>query len=165
LGLQFFIAGLRQDVSMEVVKSGTTDMYQAFLTAHAYETALRDKQGKNGPPEPIKINEMEADVEQQDMNAEIDAIRRKYQKKMFSYNNGSAYQQRSIGGNGSYNSNSGNSNNRNGSNQQSRSGGQRKPNPAFGKTCHYCKKKNHFQTECYKRKRDNALLSKSKSKN
>jgi hypothetical protein len=45
----------------EVVKSGTTDMYQPFLTAHGNETALRDKQGKNGPPEPIKINEMNAD--------------------------------------------------------------------------------------------------------
>jgi len=95
--LQFFIAGLCQDISMEVVKSGTTDMYQAFLTAHTYETELRDKQGKNGTPEPIKINEMEADFEEQDMNAEIDAIRRKYQKKMFSSNNGSAYQQRSNG--------------------------------------------------------------------
>jgi hypothetical protein len=58
-------------------------MYQAFLTAHAYETALRNKQGKNGSLEPIKINEMEADFDERDMNAENDAIRHKYQKKMF----------------------------------------------------------------------------------
>jgi hypothetical protein len=36
--------------------------------------------------------------------------------------------------------------------------GQNKPNPAFGKTCHYCKKKNHFQSDCCKPKRDNALM-------
>jgi len=126
-------------------------MYQAFLTAQAYETALRDKQGKNGSPEPVKINEMEADFDELDMNVEIDAIRRKYQKKMFSSNNGSVYQQR-HGGNNPYTSGNGNSNNRNGGNQQggnqqSGSRGQRKPNPTFGKTCHYCKKKNHFQTK------------------
>jgi len=156
LGLQFFIAGLRQDISMEVVKSGTTDMYQAFLTALAYETALRDKQERNGSQEPIKINEMEVDFEEMNMNAEIEAIKHKYeQKKMFSANNGSAYQQRSNGNNGNNYSNNGNNDNRNGGNQQSGSGSC-KPNPAFGKTCHYCKKKNHFQSECYKRKRNNA---------
>jgi hypothetical protein len=43
------------------------------------------------------------------------------------------------GNNGSNGSNCRNSNN--GSYQQSRSGAPRKPNPAIGKTCHYCKKK------------------------
>ena len=33
-------------------------------------------------------------------------------------------------------------------------------NPAFGKTCHYCKKKNHFQSDCHKRKRENGALVK-----
>jgi len=104
LGLQFFIAGLREDISMEVVKSGTTDMYQAFLTAHAYETALRDKQGKNSPPEPIKINETDANFKEDYMHAEIEAIKCKYQQKiMFTANNGSAYQQCSNRGNGSSN--------------------------------------------------------------
>jgi len=162
LGLQFFIAGLRQDISMEVVKSGTTDMNQAFLTAHAYETALRDKQGKNGPPEQIKNKEMNANFEEDRERAQIEAIKRKnQQKRMFTSNNGSAYQQRSSRGNGSSYSNCKNSN-RNGVNQQSGSGlgATRKPNPAFGKTCHYCKKKNHFQSECYKRKRDDAPLVK-----
>jgi hypothetical protein len=28
--------------------------------------------------------------------------------------------------------------------------GQCKPNPVFGKICHYCKKKNHFQSDCFK---------------
>ena len=80
---------------------------------------------------------------------------------MFNSNNGSAYQQRTNGSNGNNNGNSnGNKSNRNGGNQQSGSGGQRKPNPAFGKICHYCKKKNHFQTDCFKRKRDNAPLVK-----
>jgi len=99
-------------------------------------------------------------------NAEIEAIKRRHQQKMmFNSNNGSAYQHRANGGNSNGNSNNGNCNssNRNGGNQQSGSGGQQKPNPAFGKTCHYCKKKNHFQTECYKRKRDNAPLVKVKS--
>jgi len=43
LGLQFFVAGLHSNNSLEVIKSGTTDMYAAFLIAHAYETAAKDK--------------------------------------------------------------------------------------------------------------------------
>jgi len=156
LGLQFFVAGLHDDISLEVIRNGTTDMYEAFLIAHAYETAVKDKKKNNGNG--ALVNEMEA-VFDDDEKAEIEAIKRKHQqKRMFSSNNGSAYQQRANGNNGnSYNNgNSGNSNNRNGGNQQSGSGGQRKPNPAFGKICHYCKKKNHFQNDCFKRKRDNA---------
>ncbi len=100
---------------------------------------------------------MDADLEEINMNAEINAIRCKYeQKRMFTANNGSAYQQCSNGNNGGNGSNNGN---RNGGNQQSGSG-TRKPNPAFGKTCHYCKKKNHFQSDCYKSKWDNAPLVK-----
>jgi len=158
LGLQFFVAGLHDDISLEIIKNGTTDMYQAFLVAHAYETAVKDKKKNNGNGAMTnKINKMDACFDE-DENAKIEAIKRKHQqKRMFSSNNGSAYQQRSNGGNGN---NNGNSSNRNGGNQQSGSGGQRKPNPAFGKICHYCKKKNHFQTDCFKRKRDNAPLVK-----
>jgi len=154
LGLQFFVAGLHDDISLEVIKSGTTDMYKAFLVAHAYETAVKDKKKNNGNGAIMnKISRMDACFDE-DENAKIEAIKRKHQqKRMFSSNNGSAYQQRTNGGNGNGN---GNSSNRNGGNLQSGSGGQRKPNPAFGKICHYCKKKNHFQNDCYKRKRDNA---------
>ena len=35
-------------------------------------------------------------------------------------------------------------------------------NPAFGNTCHYYKKKNHFQAECFKRKRENGAMVKVK---
>ncbi len=158
MGLQFFVAGLHDNISLEVIKNGTTDMYQAFLVAHAYETAVKDKKKNNGNGAMInKISEMDACFDE-DENAEIEAIKPKHQqKRMFGSNNGSACQQRTNGGNGN---NNGNSSNRNGGNQQSGSGGQCKPNPAFGKTCHYCKKKNHFQTECFKRKRDNAPLVK-----
>ena len=76
---------------------------------------------------------------------------------MFTANNGLAYQQRSNGNNGG---NGSNNCNHNGGNQQSVSGKTRKPNPASGKTCHYCKKKNHLQSDCYKRKPDDARLVK-----
>jgi hypothetical protein len=130
LGLQFFVAGLHDDSSLEVIKNGTTDMYQAFLVAHAYETAVKDKKKNNGNGAMMsKINKMDACFDE-DENAEIEAIKRKHQqKRMFCSNNGSAYQQRTNGSNGN---NNGSSNNRNGGNQQSGSGGQRKPNPAFG---------------------------------
>jgi len=161
LGLQFFVAGLHDDISLEVIKNGTTDMYQAFLVAHAFETAVKDKKKNNGNGALTKISEMDACFDDEE-SAEIEAIKRKHQqKRMFNSGNGSAYQQRTNGGNGNNNgSSNGNNSNRNGGNQQSGSGGQRKPNPAFGKICHYCKKKNHFQTDCFKRKRDNAPLVK-----
>jgi len=115
LGLQFFVAGLHDNISLEVIKSGTTDMYEAFLVAHAYETAVKDKKKNNGNgAQPINNVPMEAMAT---VMATATAM---------------------VG------------------NQQSGSGGQRKPNPAFCKICHYCKKKNHFQNDCYKRKRDNA---------
>jgi len=85
------IQRLSKDISMEVVKLGTTDMYQAFLTAHAYETALRDKQG-NGSSEGVKISEVDAEFED-DEEAQIEAIKCKFQqKRMFCSNNGSVYQ-------------------------------------------------------------------------
>jgi hypothetical protein len=170
LGLQFFVAGLHDDISLEVIKNGTMDLYEAFLVARAYETAVMDKKknNSNGAIWTNKVNEMDACFDDEE-NAEIEAIKRKHQqKRMFSANNGSAYQSRSNGngyngnnGNNGSNGNNGNGNyanknnygNRTNGNQQS---GSRKPNPALGKTCHYCKKKNHFQSECYKRKRDNA---------
>ena len=128
-------------------------MYQAFLVAHAYETAVKDKKKNNGNGALTKVSEMDACFDE-DEDAEIEAIKRKHQqKRMFNSNNSLAYQLHTNGGNGNGN---GNSSNHNGGNQQSGSGGQRKPNPAFGKICHYCKKKNHFQTDCFKRKRDNA---------
>jgi hypothetical protein len=82
---------------------------------------------------------------------------------MFSANNGSAYQPR-FGGSGNGNSSNGatyhgNSNgNGNGNHSTQPQTGQLKPNPPFGRTCHYCKKKNHFQSDCFKCKRDNAPM-------
>jgi hypothetical protein len=171
LGLQFFVVGLHSDIRLEVIKSGTTDMYEAFLIKHAYETAVKDKKKRGNELGSLKINKMDAEFEDSE-EAQIEAIRQKFQqRKMFRSNNGSAYQQHSIGGNGSNNGNSngncngngngnGNGNNRNGGGQQSGSVNQHKPNPAFGKTCHYCKKKNHFQSDCYRRKRDEAPMVK-----
>jgi hypothetical protein len=171
LGLQFFIARLHTDISLEVIKSNTADMYKAFLIAHNYETAVKSKKEKDSNCISLinsRINEMSMDAEFEDEErAEIEAISRKYQqKKMFKSNNGSAFQQHSNGGNCNGNSsnynNGGNGNNRDGSYQQSGSGSgaPRKPNPPLGKTCHYCKKKNNFQSDCYKRKRDDAPLVK-----
>ncbi len=161
LGLQFFIAGLHTDISLEVIKSNTADMYEAFMIAHAYETAVKSRKEKENS---FKVNEMAAEFEDEDERAIIEVIKRKYQqKRMFCSYNEWAYQQCFNGGNGSNYSNGSNGNNgqnRNGGNQQSGSGAQCKPNLAFGKTCHYCKKKNHFQSDCYKRKRDDAPLVK-----
>jgi hypothetical protein len=106
-----------------------------------------------------KVNELELDaVADPEEREAVEALRRQFtQKRMFSANNGSAYQPRS-GGSGNlsnYGSGQGNGNANRSTQPQS---GQRKPNPAFGKTCHYCKKKNHFQFDCFKRKRDNAPM-------
>jgi hypothetical protein len=103
-----------------------------------------------------KVNELELDAlaDPEEWEA-VEAVRWQFtQKRMFSANNGSAYQPR-WGGLGNNGSGQGNGNaNRNTQPQA----GQCKPNPAFGKTCHYCKKKNHFQSDCFKSKRDNAPM-------
>jgi hypothetical protein len=85
LGLQFFIAGLHTDISLEVIKSNTADMYEAFMIAHAYETAVKSRKEKENS---FKVNEMAAEFEDEDERAIIEVIKRKYQqKRMFcSYN-------------------------------------------------------------------------------
>ena len=116
-----------------------------------------------------KINELDAikDPEEKALvQSTVEAVRRKHQrqyqqKKMFNANNGSAYQPRtSNGGTGNYGNNNYSSSN-NGS-SFSLGAVPKCNNPAFGRTCHYCKKKNNFQAECNKRKRDNAPLVKVK---
>ena len=151
MGVQFFVAGLHPEIQLEVIKDGTIDLSEAFKVAHKFETAMLNKD-KAGPS---KINELDT-IEDPEEKAEIEAIRRQHQqKRMFQANNGSAYQNRTTNG-ASYSNNSNNGSNVNNGGGTSSNNGQRKPNPAFGKTCHYCKKKNHFQSDCYKRKRDNA---------
>jgi len=145
------VAGLHPEIQLEVIKDGTIDLGEAFKVAHKFETAMLNKD-KAGPS---KINELDT-IEDPEEKAEIEAIRRQHQqKRMFQANNGSAYQNRTTNG-ASYSNNSNNGSNVNNGGGTSSNNGQRKPNPAFGKTCHYCKKKNHFQSDCYKRKRDNA---------
>jgi len=41
LGLQFFIAGLHTNISLEVIKSNTTDLYEAFLITRLRSSARR----------------------------------------------------------------------------------------------------------------------------
>ncbi len=106
-----------------------------------------------------KVNKLELDaVADPEEREEVEAVQHQFaQKQMFSANNGSAYQPRSGGSNngGSGATYQGNGNANRSAQSQAR---QRKPNPAFGKICHYCKKKNHFQSDCLKRKRDNAPM-------
>ncbi len=166
MALQFFIAGLHPDLRLEVIKSKTLDFYQAFKIAHAYETAVKSLKERD---QQAKVNEMDVTFEEAKERADIKAHRRMHnQRRMFQAKNGLTYQPQTYGnfssnsGNGSnysYGSNHSYGNNDNGY-QQTRSGASRKPNPAFGKTCHYCKKKNHFQRDCFTRKRDNAPLVK-----
>jgi hypothetical protein len=158
LGLQFFIAGLHPDIQLDVIKSGTSDLYEVFKIAHACETAMQNKKNHSAN-DVAKVNELEldavADPEEQEA---VEAVRRQFaQKRMFSANNGSAYQPRTGNSSNSSNYRSG-QNNGNANRSAQPQSGQRKPNPAFGKTCHYCKKKNHFQSDCFKRKRDNAPM-------
>jgi hypothetical protein len=100
------------------------------------------------------------------LDAQIDELQRR--KQQFSrFNNNS----RNYGNNGNGNGNGGNGNG-NGSGQSGPrqpftngsgcNGGQngRTQNPAKGKKCHYCKKLNHFQKECYKRKKEGGALVK-----
>ncbi len=152
LGLQFFIAGLHPDIQLDVIKSGMSDLYEAFKIAHACKTAMQNKK-IHSANDVAKVNELElnavADPEEQEA---VEAL-----QGMFSANNGSAYQPRSGGSGNSSNYGSGQSSGNANRSSQSQSG-QCKPNPALGKTCHYCKKKNHSQSDCFKRKRDNAQM-------
>jgi hypothetical protein len=161
LGLQFFVAGLHADLQLEVIKSKTSDMYQAFMSAQAYETAAANKENKNAGT--AKINELDA-IDDPEERAAVEALRRDFRnKKLFGANNQSAYQNRgSSGGPNSGNGNNYSSGNGGGSNSTLSGAQPRRNNPAFGKTCHYCKKKNHFQIDCHKRKRENGEMVKVK---
>ena len=161
MGVQFFAAGLHSDLQLEVIRTGTIDMNEAFDVAHKYETAMQNKEKATA----AKINELDAIIEDPEERAEIEAVRRNFQqKRMFNANNGSAYQPRSNGGSGNGYSNGNNySNGNSGSSNQPLSGAApKRSNPAFGKICHYCKKKNHFQADCHKRKRENGQMVKVK---
>ena len=164
MGVQFFAAGLHADLQLEVIRTGTIDMNEAFDAAHKYETAVQNKEKAAA----AKINELDAIIENDpDWSAEVEALKRNFQqRKMFNANNGSAYQTRNGGSGNTYNGNNYNngnySNGNGGSSNPTLSGAPKRNNPAFGKTCHYCKKKNHFQADCHKRKRENGALVKVK---
>jgi len=118
-------------MSLEIIKSNLATLYKAFMIARTYKTAVKNKKEK-GRVSLVnsKINEMDLKFEDKE-RAEIEAIKCKYQqKKMFRSNNGSAYQQRSNGGNGS---NSGNSNNSSNCNNRN---GSRHPEPHANKMQH-----------------------------
>jgi hypothetical protein len=61
LGLQFFIAGLHPDIQLDVIKSGTSDLYEAFKIAHACETAMQNKK-IHSANDVAKVNELELDA-------------------------------------------------------------------------------------------------------
>jgi hypothetical protein len=77
LGLQFFIVRLHKDISLEVIKLGTTEMYQPFLTTHAYKMVVKGKQEKDTGT--VKINKMDAEFK--DKRAKIEAIKENISKK------------------------------------------------------------------------------------
>jgi hypothetical protein len=60
LGLQLFIVGLHTNISLEVIKSNTADIYEAFMISHAYETAVKSKKESDIT---VKINKMDAEFE------------------------------------------------------------------------------------------------------
>ena len=157
--MQFFAAGLHPDLQMEVIKSKTASLNEAFKVAQAIETAAANKMNQHAGT--ARINELDA-IEDPEERAEIEALRRDFRaRKLFGANNGSAYQNKNSSGS-SYSGNGNNySSGNNGSSNSTLSGAQpKRNNPAFCKTCHYCKKKNHFQSDCHKRKRENGALVK-----
>ena len=88
--------------------------------------------------------ELDAIIEDPEDWAEIKALRSNFrERRMFNANNGSVYQTRTSSGG----SNSSNSNLNQGNGESSNPSGPapKRNTPAFGKTCHYCKKKNYFQ--------------------
>lgn len=97
LGLQFFLTGLHPNIQLEVIKSGTSDLYKAFKTAQACKKALKNK--KIHAANSAKVNELELDaVNNPEEREAVKAVRRQFaQKRMFSSNNGSAYQPRAGG--------------------------------------------------------------------
>jgi uncharacterized membrane protein YgcG len=152
LGAQIFIAGLLEDIRNEVDRADPASLKDAYKAARSYEV----KHTK--PKETSKISELELEENDED-RAEIEALRQQQQqKKLFRNNGGSAYQNRNFGTaggstGGSYAS---------GPTSSGGSGGARPKtfNPAKGKSCHYCKKLNHYQKDCRKRKQDNAPMVK-----
>ena len=147
MGAQIFVSGLQKDVRLEVAKSNPADIKMAHKAAREYERIHVAEKASD------KISELDANELDLEEAADLEAIRKQHQqKRMFRANSGSAYQGRTYpqpGVTTNAPSNNGQGN-----------GGQRRNNPALGKTCHYCKKKNHFQLDCHKRKRDNAPMVK-----
>ena len=58
LALQFFVAGLHADPQLEVIKSKTADLYEAYKVAQEYKTAAANKEKKTAAT--AKINELDA---------------------------------------------------------------------------------------------------------
>ena len=150
------MAGLHPNIQLEVIKSKTANLLAAFEVA---ETAIQNKERIS----PTMVNELDA-IEDLEEKAKIEAIRRNFcEKRMFNANNGSAYQNRTSNEGSNYNNGNNYSSGNGGASNSTLSGAQPKSNnPAFGKTCHYCKKKNHFQANCHKRKRENCAMVKVK---
>ena len=158
------MAGLHPDLQLEVIKSKTADLHEAADIASEYETAKQSKHKEAL----AAINELNA-IDDPEERAEIEALRQTFcERRMFNANNGSAFQNWTSSGSGqSYGNNQNQGNNyssgNGGASNSTLSGAQSKRNnPAFGKTCHYCKKKNHFQIDCHKRKRENGAMVKVK---
>ena len=136
LCLQFFVAGLHPNIQLEVIKSKTADLYAAFEMADKYETAIQNKERVS----PTMVNELDA-TEDPEERAKIKAIRQNFrEKRMFGANNGSAYQSRTS--NGWSNGNNYSSGNGGASNSTLSGAQPKRNNLAFGKTCHYCIRKN-----------------------
>ena len=58
LALQFFVARLHADLQLEVIKSKTADLYEAYKVAQAYEMAAVNKENKHAGT--VKISELDA---------------------------------------------------------------------------------------------------------
>ena len=77
---------------MEVIKSKTANLYDAFKMAQSIKTAAANKGNKNAST--AKISELDA-INDPEECANIKALRRDFRaRKLFSANNGSAYQNR-----------------------------------------------------------------------
>ena len=128
---QIFINGLKPEIRTEVMKQNPLTIMRACNEAQTIEkinTSKKQTTTSNGNTTIASIEDNQ-DYTPDQIQLQIDELQRRKQWAVRRTNGNS--------GQGSYNNRTGGG-----------GGNNRKPNPAKGKMCHYCKKLNHFQKDC-----------------
>ena len=136
---QIFINGLKPEIRTEVMKANPVTIMRACTEAQTIEKISATKKQtttSNGNGTHIAGIDENQDNSPEELQLQIDELQRR--KQWATRRTGNSGQSGSPG----YPGQSGSYGNRTGG------GNNRKPNPAKGKMCHYCKKVNHFQKDC-----------------